>query len=448
MNEEPQEIQSLRDALTLSPDNHVIRKLLADTLSRFGLFESAIDEYRACLRNNPEDEDLLLALAQAYHQFDRHNEALVIIEKLLQVDSPDARALHLHAKLMEGAGSTDIAAQSFSRAKHADPALSDPELEAVLQDSLRQSPELNDELTESLPVDDLPPDILFEVERPNINFDQVGGMEDLKKQIRMKIILPLENPEIYEAYDAKAGGGILMYGPPGCGKTLLARATAGQVKARFMAIGIHEVLDMWIGQSERNLHEIFEQARACRPCVLFFDEVDALAASRTDMRQSAGRQLINQFLDELDGVKASNEGLLVLAATNAPWHLDPAFRRPGRFDRIIFVPPPDEAARIAVLQILLKGKPTGDIDWETLGRRAKNFSGADLKSLVDTAIEALLENAAETGEIKPITTKVLASAMKGTKPSTKEWFSTAKNYALYSNQGGHFDDILDYLNLR
>jgi len=136
-----------------------------------------------------------------------------------------------------------------------------------------------------------------------------------------------------------------MYGPPGCGKTYVARATAGEIKAGFLSVGINDVLDMWIGNSERNLHELFESARTHKPCVLFFDEVDALGAARSDMRHHAGRQLINQFLAEMDGVKTSNEGVLILAATNAPWHLDPAFRRPGRFDRILFVPPPDAAAR-------------------------------------------------------------------------------------------------------
>src|SRR6185369_10382440 len=176
-----------------------------------------------------------------------------------------------------------------------------------------------------------------------------------------------------------------------------ARATAGEVKASFLAVGISDVLDMWIGQSEKNLHAIFEQARSHRPCVLFFDEVDALGANRTDMLKSGGRQIINQFLSELDGVTSSNEGVLVLAATNAPWHLDPAFRRPGRFDRIIFVPPPDAPARAGILRILLKGKPTQDIDYDYLGKKTGDFSGADLKAVVDVAIEAKLSEAVKSG---------------------------------------------------
>ena len=158
-------------------------------------------------------------------------------------------------------------------------------------------------------------------------------METVKEEVRMKIIHPLAHPDLYKAYGKTAGGGILLYGPPGCGKTHLARATAGEIKAAFLAVGINDILDMWIGQSERNMHEIFEQARRSRPCVLFFDEVDALGANRSDMRHIGRQMLINQFLSEMDGIQSNNEGVLVLAATNMPWQVDPAFRRPGRFDR-------------------------------------------------------------------------------------------------------------------
>jgi SpoVK/Ycf46/Vps4 family AAA+-type ATPase len=204
---------------------------------------------------------------------------------------------------------------------------------------------------------------------------------------------------------------------------------------------------MWIGRSERNLHGIFEQARANAPCVLFFDEVDALGASRSDMKRSAGRQLINQFLSELDGVKSANEGVLILGATNAPWHLDPAFRRPGRYDRILFVPPPDAEARAAILRIHVRGKPVEELDVAGLARKTKDFSGADLKAVVDLAVEAKLREAMKSGVPQPLSTKDLAAAVASVKPSTREWFSTARNYALYANQAGLYDDILKYLDL-
>jgi transitional endoplasmic reticulum ATPase len=272
-------------------------------------------------------------------------------------------------------------------------------------------------------------------------------MERVKQEIRLKILLPLQQPDLFKAYGKKIGGGILLYGPPGCGKTHLARATAGEVHASFHSVGLNDVLDMWVGQSEKNLHAIFDHARASRPSVLFFDEVDALGANRTDLLKSAGRQIINQFLAELDGLQASNEGVLILAATNAPWHLDPAFRRPGRFDRILFVPPPDEAARETILSVLLRGKPTDSVDVRLVARKTDGFSGADLKAVVDIAVEAKLGEALKSGRIEPLTEKDLLAAAKRHKPSVRDWFETARNYALYANQSGLYDEIRSYLKL-
>jgi SpoVK/Ycf46/Vps4 family AAA+-type ATPase len=272
-------------------------------------------------------------------------------------------------------------------------------------------------------------------------------MEDVKREIDIKIIQPLLHPELFKAYGKPIGGGILLYGPPGCGKTHLARATAGQVKAPFLCIGLHDVLDMYIGQSQRNLHALFERARASKPFVLFFDEVDALGSARSTVEGGAMRMTVNQFLQELDGVSGGNEGVLVLAATNAPWHLDPAFRRPGRFDRIVFVPPPDEAARIAILQVMLKDKPAAGVDVAKIAKRAEGFSGADLKGLVDVAVEAKLRDALRTGSPQPLTTADLQGALGRVRPSTQEWFATAKNYVLYANQGGLYDDVARYMKM-
>jgi SpoVK/Ycf46/Vps4 family AAA+-type ATPase len=273
-------------------------------------------------------------------------------------------------------------------------------------------------------------------------------MDSVKEDIRVKIIYPIEHADMYAAYGKKMGGGLLLYGPPGCGKTHLARATAGEAKASFLSIGINDVLDMWLGNSERNLHGIFEKARSSRPTVMFFDEVDALGASRSDMRQSSGRHLVNQFLAELDGATSSNDGVLVLGATNAPWHVDSAFRRPGRFDQVIFVPPPDLEARKQILTILLTGKPMNDVDYGVVANKTAEFSGADLKAVVDRAIEAKLQEAIRTGRPSPISTNDLLASVKLLKPSTREWFATARNHALYANQGGVYDDVLKYLKVK
>jgi SpoVK/Ycf46/Vps4 family AAA+-type ATPase len=273
-------------------------------------------------------------------------------------------------------------------------------------------------------------------------------MNKVKEEIRIKIIQPLLHPELYKAYGKKVGGGILLYGPPGCGKTHLARATAGQINASFISIGIHDVLDMWTGNSEKRLHELFELARRQTPCVLFFDEIDALGASRSDMRHSSGKMLINQFLTEMDGIDSANDGVLILGATNAPWHLDSAFRRPGRFDRIIFVQPPDQEGRDSILRILLNGKPVGNVDYSALAKQTNEFSGADLKAVIDVTIEEKLRESFDKGIPQPINTKDLLSSLKQVKPSTKEWFNTARNYALYANDSGLYDEILDYLKIK
>ena len=166
------------------------------------------------------------------------------------------------------------------------------------------------------------------------------------------------------------------------------------------------------------------------------------------MKQSAGRHLINQFLAELDGLEADNDGLLVLGATNAPWHLDPAFRRPGRFDRIIFVSPPDQESREAILKVKLENKPSQNVDYKELSKVTQDYSGADIEAVIDIAIEGKLQEAFTSGIPAPMTTKDLKSAIKRHKATTLEWFNTAKNYALYANDSGLYDDILKYLKIK
>lgn len=451
----PEEIISLKEAVRLSPENAPLRQHLADTFLKLGYGSEAEDEYRAALKSQPDNLILKFGLARTFQQQNKQSHALVVLEDLVKQKEAPARSHVLYAKLLAAAGEIDQAVRQYHEGVDKDTAAADQEFADRLgidadreEDDEGEEDEVFEGMVRSNWGEQENEAPAADIERPKIAFENVGGMDKVKEEIQMKIIHPLKHPELYEAYGKKIGGGILMYGPPGCGKTYLARATAGEIKANFMSIGINDVLEMWIGNSERNLHELFEQARRNAPCVLFFDEVDALGASRTDMKSSAGRMLINQFLSEMDGVKASNEGVLILAATNAPWHLDSAFRRPGRFDRILFVPPPDAGARSSIMSIHCQGKPTEDIDYDHIGKKTDGFSGADLKAVLDIAIEEKLREAMKAGIPKPLITKDLVKAAKKQKATTKEWFSTARNYALYSNQGGIYDDILDYLKLR
>jgi len=430
-------IDNLREALKFSPDNIPLKQHLAEMLLKANRVEEAAKEFTELLKLSPDDK-FKAGLAKTFFLKGEYSTCNVILEEIIDQGFHDFDALILYTRGLLRENSISKAIEIYQMAIDIKPDFEDEELDNALRipGQIEASFEEDDELDSPF------------LQRPDINFEDVGGMEKVKKEIDLKIIKPLRHADLYKAYGKKTGGGILLYGPPGCGKTYIAKATAGQVNARFISVGLSDILDMWVGNSEKNLHEIFEVARRNTPCVLFFDEIDALGASRSDMKQSSGRRLINQFLQELDGVDLDNEGILILGATNTPWHLDSAFRRPGRFDRIIFVPPPDVAARAAILQLKLQGKPTESIEFQQLAKKLDHFSGADIEALIDIAIEQKLEASFSDGIPKPITTKDLMQAGKKHHPTTKEWFSTAKNFALFANDSGLYDEILSYLNIK
>lgn len=446
------EIESLREALRLSPRNVKLRTVIASKLLGLRDYEQAELEYRAALQHEPKNFTLLHGLALAFFHQGKFSEAAVITENLV-AENTDPRDALLHAKILLKTGQISSAREFYRGAVESDPSLESEEMTRTFglgpQDFHIEAPEDSFDQPLMEPLGGFHSEESFiEAESPKIRFESVGGMDAVKEAIRMKIIYPLQNKDMFAAYGKKIGGGVLLYGPPGCGKTLLARATAGEIRSRFISIGLHDILDMYIGNSEKQLHSIFEKARDNAPCVLFFDEVDALAARRSDMKQSAGRHVINQFLSELDGANGENDGVLVLAATNAPWHVDSAFRRPGRFDRIQFVPPPDRKAREAIWSIHLQGKPAESLDYSKLAAQSKGFSGADIMAAVDSCVEDVLSEAMIKGKMIPLNQNTLLKAIKKTKPSTLEWFSSAKNYATYANESGVYDEILDYLKTR
>ncbi|MGV3597961.1 MAG: AAA family ATPase [Bacteroidota bacterium] len=437
-----QQIESLRQALEFSPENLPLRKLLCSTLYNARRLDEAEEEYTEALGYARNDSELKAGLAKTFIALKKFEAAQMVLEELIDEGEESAELFLLYSKVNLETNEVRAAYEYYQKAVEGDSSLVDKEYEQLLNKAMKESGEavqtgnIDSGLSSSI------------LEKPKIKFADVGGLEDVKEEIALKVIYPLKNPDIYKAFGKKTGGGILVYGPPGCGKTLLARATAGEIESNFISVGINEILDMWVGGSEQNLHKIFSLARQSAPCVLFFDEIDALGANRADMRHSASRSLINQFLEELDGVKHSNEGILVLGATNTPWYVDPGFRRPGRFDRVIFVPPPDKKARVEILDVMLRDKPTEKVDIEALAKQSEGYSGADLKAVVDIAVEAKLPESLKQNRVVPVTQSDLKKAIDRHKPTTKEWFNTACNYALYSNESGQYDDILQYLGIK
>jgi SpoVK/Ycf46/Vps4 family AAA+-type ATPase len=430
-------IQNLVDALSLSPDNVPLRLQVANLMMSEKMYAEAADQLSEVLKRSYGHTTAQQQLAECFYHMGKYSAAIITYEQLDFEQLPvQSAAFFIRCLIKEH--SLEQAIELYKQLLVQHPQFSDEEIDKELR--LGTSNETDDEFMFD--------DADYFLEKPTTKFSDVGGMKNVKNEISLKIIQPLKNPDLYKAFGKKAGGGILLYGPPGCGKTFIAKATAGEIDAKFISIGLHNILDMWIGNSEKNLHQVFEVARANKPCVLFFDEVDAIGSSRADLKQSAMRHVINQFLAELDGVDADNEGILILAATNAPWSVDGAFRRPGRFDRIIFVAPPDEEARVDILQQLLKDKPVADVDVKKIAAQSEGYSGADLNALLDIAVEDKLTQSIETGELQPITTKDLLRALKVHKPTTQEWFSSARNYALYANESGLYDDILKYLKIK
>lgn len=433
-------LRSLLEALVATPDNAALR--IAVIRGLHGAGDARAADHIGPLTPETVSASDRAVVAEVLLRAGSHGRALEF------ADGPHPELQLVRARVLHAQGEQAAALAAYEAAVRANPTLEDRDLRSLLAASIRihtgDGPRLR--VVSNDDTDRSEIDRLLHPAEPAIGFADVGGLDEIKAQIEKRIILPFQKPALFAKFKRKPGGGILLYGPPGCGKTLLARATAGQCKATFLNVAIEDVLDMWIGESERKLHALFEKARAATPAVMFFDEIEALAGKRQYTREATSSKLVSQFLSEMDGFVKNNAGVLILAASNVPWAIDPAFRRPGRFDRVLFVPPPDRVARAAILEILLAGRPTaGGIDRGAIAARTSGFSGADLENLVDTAADRAIAASLERNTEVPIDHGHLIAALAEIKPTTVEWLTTARNYARYSNEGGQYDEVLEFL---
>jgi len=435
--------QGLQDALRESPGNGALRSMLLRACVDRG------DSPRGLALAADADADTLTedgrrAGAHLMLGADRGDDALAML-----ADAEEPASLLLRARVLLALGKRGPGRDAYEAAIAGNATLENPELAAALAERSDASPSRGDgrlRVVADRPETDETLDRLLAPPLERVTFEDVGGLEHVKKAIRRRIITPFEKPSLFERFRRKVGGGVLMYGPPGCGKTMLARATAGEANATFINVAISDVLDMYIGESERKLSALFERARQSTPTVLFFDELEALAGNRKYGRDSNTGKLVSLFLSEMDGFANDNQGVLLIGATNVPWTIDPAFQRPGRFDRVLFVPPPDADARRVILQRLLDQRPTeGTMPIDALVRATNGFSGADLSNLVESAVDEAIDESLERGAEVSLTAKHLDAARDELRPTTGEWLTTARNYARYANEGGRYDEVLAFL---
>ena len=401
MTADPNLLAALTAAVQAQPDAVPLRLHLAGLLLESGAEVQALGHFEQVLNRDPENLDALLGATKAAEALGNARESVEFRSRLNAARHTEPVA---HGAAGDDDDSNDLAAPATGSKGW------------------------------------------WEVEVSKVTMADVGGMENVKRRLEVSFLGPMRNPDLRAAYGKSLRGGLLLFGPPGCGKTYIARALAGELDAKFISVGLADILDMWLGESEKRVHELFRAAREQAPCVVFLDEVDALGQKRTHLtHHAAQRGVVNQLLSELDGAGGGNEGVYVLAATNHPWDVDSAMLRPGRLDRMVLVLPPDRNARMAILSSKLAGRPTDKLDFGALADRTEGFSGADLGYLGEVATELAMEEAIKDGSVKNISSHHMQRALKEVRPSTREWFETARNFALFANQAGFYDELIGYM---
>ena len=437
------DLDPIRRALANSPDSIPLLLLYGQGCLEEWALVDAQATFQKVLERDTRNIEARLGLSHVLLLNGKGSEAVVRLEALLAEAPKNVRALLLLARVHLSEGDLREARAAYRRAREADPSASDPGLERDLGLDRRRPGEATLARTRSPegegideggdpfagfdddfgPFEDETSLTADDIERPGIRFDNVAGLDRVKHELAMRFAHPLRHPELFRTYGRGAGGGLLLYGPPGCGKTLLARATAGEASARFIAVRPHQLLDMYIGNSEKNLHHVFELAREHTPIVLFFDEVESLATDRRETRATVPRSMVQQFLAELDTCSPGNDGVLVIAATSAPWMVDAAFRRSGRFDRSLYVGPPDAAAREVLLRMQVGDLPMGEVDFAELTRLSDGFTGSDLVAWFERAVEDALGRAMEGDVLVPLDRVAFARTLPGVVPVAPQWFS-------------------------
>jgi SpoVK/Ycf46/Vps4 family AAA+-type ATPase len=439
-------LESLRNAVAAMPDDVPLRLHLATLLLRKGLREEGVRHLGAVLQREPGNAEALRLLTSPATEVPGPVDAGPTDGGSPGPTPPDhensaerVRGAAPSAPVSPTAAGDEVVKSPGEPTDSYDWSQAEDELRDVLPAMFVGEESVSAGLDEAR---------AYDAENTGLTLADVAGLDEVKKRLEAAFLAPMRNPELRKLYGKSLRGGLLLYGPPGCGKTFIARAVAGELGARFITVSFADLIDMFVGRSERNIHELFEVARRNAPCVVFLDEVDAIGQKRSQLRNTPMRSAVNQLLLELDDVASDNTGVFLLAATNHPWDVDSALRRPGRFDRTLLVLPPDGAAREGVFRYHLRERPVAGIDLNRLSRLTDGYSGADIAHVCETAAETALLDSVRLGEPRLIGQADLEAAVAEVRPSLGTWFETARNVALFANEGGAYDDLVAYLRKR
>ena len=412
-----------------------------------GDFDNAIANYNKAIEIDPTYDKAYYNRGLAYACKEDYDRAIADINKVIELKPNFAEAYYILGLAYEYKNLLDKAIEAYNTALRLNPGFKDAQTRLELTISKKEKMEKeraaaapsSGVLTGESKIEEGQIKEVAFLEKPKINFSHVAGLDQMKKIILRHIVWPFKNPKLAEKYGMKAGGGVLLYGPPGCGKTFIAKATAGECDANFINARISDIVDMYAGNTEKNLHKIFVTARQNAPAILFFDEVDALGGKREGEQQQHMKMAVNQLLAEMDGIESANENVLVLAATNMPWDVDPALRRSGRFGTMVYIPPPDFNSRKAIFQLECKGRPIGRIAWNRLALATWGYSSADIKQIVKEAAMIPWEEEFKTGKGRNITTGDFIKVIKQRKSTLAPWYQLVEKEIVGKKETQYID---------